>query len=207
MFRGPNNKYQEFIWSERDRCHGYDNNRFAFSIGQALRYYEYLFIICDRYKTNSKEFIRIIKEFHKLIKEKGGDKLKEDELALLSQQHDLSAIIHLDIESFYVFSKIFLDKLSHFIQDYFGNVRAHSLSSHAKMIKNISGYAEIIGIKSIGSLKYKADELNKTITDYRDKEITHQNNPRTIRGTGYSRDGDTTISTTYLYPNESEQDK
>jgi len=197
------NKFEAFILEERENYNGYDNNRFAFSIAQVLRYYVYLLIIKDRYDSTNEEYDVLNNKLREIFRKKIGQ-LSNKDISIFNKQRELSEKIHLEIESFYIFSSIFLDKLAQFVQDYFGNVRGKSLSSHKKLLKNVNDYATKIGIKGISPLLSKGTKIYVFITDYRDKQITHQKNPRTIRGTGFDEEGETNILTTYLYPNEGE---
>lgn len=56
-----------FIMSERFHYADDDNNRFAFALGQALRYYGFLLIILDRYQIANKKMISTSEEHMKLM--------------------------------------------------------------------------------------------------------------------------------------------
>ena len=48
--------------------------------------------------------------------------------------------LHLEIESYYLFSKIMLDKIVHALEFYFGQGRKKSLDSHDGLVKNSASY-------------------------------------------------------------------
>lgn len=203
MFNVARNKLSEFIWGEREKYNGKDNNRFAFSLGQAVQYYEYLLLIANRYEKVSREFVSNIKRFQAQCEGKSG-KLSPTQMTLLQEQRDLSMAIHLEIESFYIFAKVLMDKLAHFIQDYFGNVRGCSLASHNKLTNNYERFASEKGIVYPARFADILAQLQEHISEYRDKQITHLKNPRSIRGTSFGEGGETRIVTSYLYPNDRE---
>lgn len=133
-----------------------------------------------------------------------GGKVSPNGMRLLEEQRVLSTGVHLEIESFYIFAKILLDKLALFLQDYFGNVRACSLASHNKLTKNYIRFATEKGIVYPTGFTTILSQLQEHISEYRDKQITHLKNPRSFQGTVFWENGETGIQTTCLYPNERE---
>src|SRR5689334_1122524 len=57
-----------------------------------------------------------------------------------SPDYNQSRRVHLEIESFYVFAKILLDRFAQLIQLFFGPARDLSLSSHHKLSNNIEQF-------------------------------------------------------------------
>lgn len=203
MAYGAINKLYEFIFEEREKYSGNDNNRFAFSFGQAFRYYEYLLLIADRYDKLNRNLMSNIGQLQAECGAKG-EKVSPNVIRLLEEQGVLSTRVNLEIESFYIFAKILLDKLALFLQDYFGNVRACSLASHNKLTKNYIRFAAAKGIVYPAGFTTILSQLQKHISEYRDKQITHLKNPRSFKDTVFWENGETGIQTTYLYPNERE---
>lgn len=200
---GEINKLYEFIFEERKKYSGNDDNRFAFSFGQAFRYYEYLLLIADRHNKLSSNLMSNIGQLQAACGTKG-EKVSPNGIRLLEEQRVLSTLVNLEIESFYIFAKILLDKLALFLQDYFGNIRACSLASHKKLTNNYIRFATEKGIVYPTGFNTILSQLQEDISEYRNKQITHLKNPRSFRGTVFWENGETGIQTDYLYPNERE---
>jgi hypothetical protein len=193
-----------FIDSERGRFRSEDNNKFASSLSQISRYHRFTTIIFGRYKKVSEEFIANAKAQHKSFLE-GTHKVNDAQMFLLDESARLSMLLHLEIESFYLFAKILLDKIAHSTEFYFGPVRKRSLDSHDDLCKNLPVFAEQKELVVSPDFLKLAAELKKDVSDYRDYEIAHEKSPRRIRGTIFYGDGKTSISAGNLYPKEDEK--
>ncbi len=190
-----------FINSERERFGTEDNNKFAFSLSQISRYQKFTTVIFGRYKKVSEEFIANSRAKHKSFLE-GTHKVNDAQMFLLDESARLSILVHLEIESFYLFAKILLDKVAHSIEFYFGPVRKRPLDSHDDLCKNLPLYAEQKELAVSPDFLKLAAELKKDVSDYRDYEIAHEKSPRRIRGTVFYGDGKTSIASSNLYPKE-----
>jgi len=192
----------EFIWTERGQYGGKDNNRFAFSLEQVSRYYEFLYIICDRYETASQDFLSNSRAKMEEARQRSGQPFTSEQQELYRRGVQVTTILHLEVESFYLFAKVLLDKVAHFIADYFGKLRGVSLRSHDKWAKHYNEFTSAKGLNVPNSLSVSLVFLKEHVSDYRDKEIAHLNNPRSMMGTFFDGKGATTIVRTQLYPNE-----
>jgi len=108
------NALSEFVITERDAYVGKDSNLFAFSLGQAIRYYDFILIIVRRYEDISREIISHSTKMKALLSTASSGTATIEQMQLLEEMSRLSTLAHLEIESFYVFAKIFLDKLAFF---------------------------------------------------------------------------------------------
>lgn len=98
-----------------------------------------------------------------------------------------SVFLHLEIETFYMFAKILLDKIAIGFGHYFGDARGFSLISHDKLRKKIKRYAEIKKLTPPPpDLISLTDTLQKEVVGYRDKEINHERETRSVFGTAFS---------------------
>jgi hypothetical protein len=110
---------------------------------------------------------------------------------MLQEISEIGMRLHLEIEAFYLFAKILLDKISLAIQFYFGTARSLSLASHDNLTKHIEAYAGTKGLTINPELVEHIRKLKEDISDFRDHQIQHiidYRQGRTIRGTGF--DGD-----------------
>ena len=116
----------------------------------------------------------------------------------------MNAALHLEIESFYLFAKILLDKIAHAIEFYFGQVRRKPLDSHDDLVKNMEDYAESKKLELFPKLMKLSEQLKQDVSDFRDYQIAHEKSPRTLRGTQYDAEGKTKMFLTRFTPKASE---
>ena len=195
----------EFILAERELYLDNDNNLFAFSLSQALRYYEFIMIISSRHKevslkmaTNSRKLMESISPAQ------GTWTMTDEQIRLYEEGPHLATQVHLEIESFYLFAKTFLDKVALFLQNYFGQARGVSLVSHDKLTKSHEQYRISKGLIYPDGFSESLQFLKEHVCDYRDKQISHLQNPRTVKATIFSVSGQTRIVATPFFPNESQ---
>lgn len=193
----------EFVSVEREQYDTVDGNLFAFSLGQAARYYEFISIIAERYRAVSEEWTSSLQLLQSKFSD-GARVMSDEEMALWEENRRLSTLVHLEIESFYVFAKVLLDKIALFVENYFGQARGCLLASHDKLTKNHERFRSAKELVYPAGFAESLTFLKEHICDYRDKQISHLRNPRTIKATLFNlRDGDQTrIATTYIYPSE-----
>lgn len=194
-------KMNAFIASERNRFDTRDNNLFAFAFSKVTRYYEFLLVISERHKEISKLFLDNLKEFQdSLDKSPGSHAMTQKQMEIQAEGSLITTKLHLEIESFYLFAKILLDQLSRAIEFYFGQANKLSLDSHDLFTKNIQKYSSAKGITLSNDLIYLARKLKEDISDFRDYQIAHHKNPRTVRGTMFDVTGETRMMLHSVYP-------
>ena len=188
-----------FIESEREQYATYDNNIFAVALSQVVRYHEFLSIISARYQLASDELRLSIQAFQDSLSPSGGT-LSEAQLIHLREQSLIRARVHLDIEAFYVFAKILLDRVALVIERYFGSARGLRLLSHSRLAKSFCAYAGLKQLSVPSGLPARIALLEQRIGDYRDKQISHHHNLRTFHGTTFGPEGGMRILSSPLYP-------
>ncbi len=199
--------FTDFIVSEKDRFENRHNNMFAFAFSHITIYREYLQILLDQHKISSKKFI----ENHQALQKTflpGTHKLTQQQLEIQVAGRALTTQAHLEIESFYLFAKILLDKIANAIEFYFGEGRSLPLTSHDKLTKNIEKYAEIKGLTIDKKLIETINRLKTDISDFRDYQIQHiakERNPRTMKGTLFDAEGNVRLSLNHLYPTDKDK--
>jgi len=198
-------KLEEFVSKERERFSIKDNNIFAFSFGKVTRRWMFLEIIRERYRGASAAFVANSEAMRATNKPGGPHLLTAEQLALQSEGVRLSMAVHLDIESFYLFAKIFLDDIARAIENYFGPARGLALDSHDDLEKRLERYADTKGLLIPNGLRETISDLRKRVADFRDQEIAHEKSPRTMRGLTWGPDGEASFISTRLYPKESDK--
>ncbi|MBI2590449.1 MAG: hypothetical protein HYW33_01005 [Candidatus Blackburnbacteria bacterium] len=197
----------KFIDSERNRFENRHDNMFSFVFSDILIYYDYLQIILERYQPLSLEFVKNTKEMHESIKIHSGT-MDAQQMKLMGEGRKITKHLHLEIESFYLFAKILLDKISQAIQFYFGPARSLSLASHDKLTKHIENYAKTKALSLSSELFETIKKLKSDISDFRDYQIQHieeYRQGRVARGTAFDGDGNTKLSLFSVFPTEKDR--
>jgi hypothetical protein len=95
------------------------------SLGAWIRYYDFLAVIRNRYEQVSTPYIDTVRtqfEKSKIEADTGqssSHSLTAEELLENQRLDQIAQILHLDIESFYVFANILLDRIASTFQYYF----------------------------------------------------------------------------------------
>lgn len=192
-------RLNEFVDAERERFTTVDNNRFALSFSQIMRYAEFIEIIAGRQTEAGLKFVANAAALRAAVPS-GGASLTAEQRRLLDEGRKLTDALHLEIESFYLFAKILLDKIARSIEFYFGQGRKCSLDSHDDLIKDLGKYSTIKRLSVPAKLLELALSLKQDISDLRDYRIAHDKNPRRVLGTAFGLDGKTTMISTTIYP-------
>lgn len=195
------NILSDFVQYEREHYVDNDNNLFAFSLSQALRYYEFILIIANRHKEVSQKMVLNSTQLMESISAQSTGDMTDEQIRLYTEGLQLTTLVHLEIESFYLFTKTFLDKVALFLQNYFGQARGVSLISHDKLTKSYEQYRIAKGLIYPSGFSESLQFLKEYVSDYRDKQISHLQNPRTVKGTIFNISGQTRIVTIPFFSN------
>jgi hypothetical protein len=178
-----------------------DNNLVAFSLAQISRYLRFLEIPRSRYRSVSEEVAaRSRRRMAEAATDPGPRELTAAEIADLDRDEQLHLSLHFEIESFFLFAKIFLDKVARFVQDFFGGARGLSLRSHDNWCSDADAYARAKGLAMPSGMLDTMQRLRSLVADYRDKQIAHLQNPRAMHGTQIRGNGSTQIAGSALFP-------
>lgn len=186
---------REFIGREREHySRGEDSNRFAFSLGQSERYFRFLKIIYDRYRTANERFSDVTRRLLERTQERGSGPVDPELQTLFDTQVELQDLLHLEIESFYLFGTAFLDRAAVFLEDYFGKPSIKGRVDRHRALKNkLSDYAAekklMLPDGFIESVAYLETEL----AEFRDKQIVHDRSWRSTHATSWDASGDMRI--------------
>jgi hypothetical protein len=191
-----------FVSEERGHFEGYDNNKFAMAFGQVLRYYGFLTIIKERYENCNVTFNKLL-EIQKSLFASGGA-MNEQQIAWWEENSKVCNRIQLEIESYYLFAKILLDRVARFLEFFFGPGRKLSFDSHDQMTKAFKAYCKIKELKDFEKIEYRLKSLKTDIADYRDYQISHEKSPRTMHGVHFSGTGETSIISMKMYPKDTD---
>lgn len=194
-----------FVGSERELYKDDHNNKVAMSLSQVTRYLRFVDIVHGRYVEASKSCAQASRRRLDWGKQRSGTGyLTADEIDQLRHEAELFERLHLEIESFFIFATIALDKIAHVVEDYFWPARGLSLKSHGKWHKSATNFAREKGIQLPDQMPSTMECLQRQVVDHRDKYVTHQRNPRTMFATYGTADDAMRIGTTHLYPRDSD---
>ena len=131
--------FEQFF--ERHRHTVGDPLHFLGRAGNLMRYAEFLDIVLGRY-------IAVAEARHaahtalQASLAPGHNVLSPAQQQLVATMQGTGPAMHLDIESFYLFAKILLDRWSQFLPYWFGGPRGVKLHSHDNLVKNIDAFTE-----------------------------------------------------------------
>jgi len=194
-----------FIQSERMKFTNKHNNMFAQSLSRCTKIYRYLMIILIRYEAASLEFITNSKDLQSTF-QSGKHPLTEEQMQLHEEGWKLAVALELEIDSFYLFAKMLLDRVAHTIEFYFGQATRCSLDSHDGLQKCFLKYVEIKSLSTpLPRLLELFNVLKKEISDYRDYEIAHAKKLRVLEAISYDETGRTRKNPGIMFPINSDQ--
>ena len=163
------------------------NNMFAFALGAINRYYFFLRTTYERHRTASNAYVDNTTAFRATVLP-GVHQLDAEQLRLSEEARILSLTVQMELETFYIFPKVLLDKLAQAIGFYFGPARGCLTSSPDDLSKSIRTYAALKGLVLPESLVEEMEHLRTDVADFRDKQISHEKSPRTTRPMLIERD-------------------
>jgi len=180
-----------------------DQNLFGVAVAQIDRYLGFLLLVKHRFDSAAEPFIRI-ESYFKQGMEPGVRQVSEAEWKAMQESSLLQTNIQLDIESFYVFAKIMLDKIAIFIEQYFGPGRGCSLISNDKLVRDFGKYSTLKNLSVPKEFVEIASILKELVSDFRDKQIEHHRNLRRTIGIMWTQDGNILMMPGHLNPKESD---
>lgn len=192
-------KLLEFVQENRARFEIQRDNAFAMAWGKVFRRGEFLEVIKLRHAEASAGFIEMTNRQRELTPV--GQGTVSPELAAVMQRGSAFAkIVHLDNESFYHFAKVVLDDVARAIEFTFETERGISLRSHDKWVKQANAYCIAKGLDLSQELLRRMADMKGRICDVRDKQLAHEQSPRTMSGTAFVPGKGARILATQLYP-------
>lgn len=188
----------DFVSAERMQYSGQGNNLFALGLGQVQRYEFFLQIILGRYHEISAEFLAAVRAQRDMGSQHGPGQYQPspEEIEALNRMRVLDPYIQLESESFYIFAKTLLDRLAKFLEDYFRPMhsekalsRRFSFHSHDALTKKFEVFAAERGLDVPVEFVPRMKEMKEKICDFRDYQISHNQNMRVAHATTFSLDG------------------
>lgn len=194
-------KLSAFCDDQCERLEARDANLLRRVAGQLQHYWTVLGVIRDRYLRLCNDYL----EKNNLLGVGLAEQPPSVDSSFLSELKDLTTLLRLEIETFYLLAKILLDWLARFVEFYFGPARKLSLDSHDDLVKRIEDYASAKDLSLPDGIVVTSKQLKKDISDFRDYEVAHQKNPRVTDSYNYNSDGRIRLAYIRMYPRESDR--
>lgn len=198
--------FQEFIDLERGRFDTRENNLFAFAFRDISTYRAFLGIIGSRYESVGAAYTTSSDELHERMIHRGNatTTMSLDDEQLLQRVGRLGLELRLEIESFYLFAYILLDKVAAAIAFYFEGNATTGWHKHATLIKRFDDYTRNKGLTNPDRFSELASALGQHIAGFRNFQIVHEAGMRAIRGTGWRTGEGARLTVSNLYPDPDE---
>jgi len=198
--------FEAFIADERGRFDTRENNLFAFAFRDIAIYRRFLAITQARYTSVGAEYVACVGAFNERIQKRPepNSPMTTEEDGLYQRMGELSVALRLEIESFYLFAYILLDKIAGAVAFYFeGNANTGS-HRHATLIKTFDQYSQRKGLAKPEGFIELATDLGTHIAAFRNFQIVHETGLRAIRGTGWRAGEGARLTVSNLYPDPGE---
>ena len=175
------------------------------SVRQWHRYRDFLRTVLSRYQEANATFMAAFHRHAEVAKAAAQGRPDSrsrtpDEWQEYPQLERFGCAVHLEVESFYIFAKVLLDRTADTFGHYFGEQWKGMGSTYSKLSRNFER------IRNQRGLALQPTRLARTLPDLlarivcvRDVMIEHLSEPRRIPGTAVV-DGRATISMILLYP-------
>ena len=176
-------------------------------IGSWRRYLGFLRRILTRYEAANAAYIRLAQIWQERARQEAGSGSRPptpDEMDDWAAKRDSAEAVHLEVESFYQFAKILLDRVADTIVLYFGDKRAPYGSSHSQLVTK--QFARLCSTHALAgqTVKPLMDDLHSRIVRHETDVIEHLKNPKLVPGTSFGADGRAGISMGMLAPQPEE---
>jgi len=197
----------EFAWAEYEHLDTRTLNIFGSVVRQITSVLSYLEITAAEYDGASAAFFENLEQQQAAFERNGPGEheVTEEERALMEEGALAAILVHLRIETFYLFAKILLDRLARLLPHYFGSARGVKVKGHSSLVSGaLPKFSAGLGLTEVpASLSSRIQDLGRRVSDYRDQAIAHAYSPRTMRATMFERDSmRASISTATLYPRD-----
>jgi hypothetical protein len=127
-----------------------DSTRIGVAFGHVARYFTFLHYIFEEYEQASSDYLENTKAITAIFQNGlGGNSFTEKQSAIFDEAPVLHDLLHLRIETFYLFAKIFLDKIAHFFEFYFGQARGLVSRFSRSACKEFPRFLRVKGVSVI----------------------------------------------------------
>jgi hypothetical protein len=161
-----------------------EHDQFAAAFNNVERYLRYLDVIRYRVIASSERHRQLVFDMSLEMPHVNGTfNVTPKYSALFYESRNVTPIIQLDIEAFYLNARILLDRVWDFIHFCFRGNDNLSVQGFTNFRNNFMRFAAASNLTYSQTLLTQSDDLHARVVTIRDKFITHNNNIRTMGAT------------------------
>jgi hypothetical protein len=189
------------------RVGDFELNTMMQRLGQVLYYMDVVYRVFARYSQLNADFLAAMQRLQSSTTATGGGVMSPEQIRLHDEQHALGDELRQEIETFYLFSRILLDRMTQAFTATLGEGQ-HAQTSFHKLIGSIDKYVAGRELPPVPEVhKELMRQLEADIVDFRDNQIVHEKSPRGMWPIGFdSVRHETYLMYTRLYPRESDKE-
>jgi hypothetical protein len=165
-------RWRAFLAAEAEHCSESQLIRLCSATEGAIRYESYLRMIRVRHAS----ILRGLKSLDADI-----EPMTVADATLLERRGQFASGVTLEIETFYLFAKIYLDSIAQFVGRYFGPLRGLSTKSHDQLTKNFRAFREGHRLEVPDGVERQLIDLKHRIAEFRRCDTRHELAEETIR--------------------------
>lgn len=192
----PSSRYHErmtirdFVTSESALYMPEGSNRLSVAAAGAVQCEMYLEEIVRRYTGASAAHTMALRELFDSLP-RGASVVSPEQQRTLDDLAHRGVLVRLEIESYYLFSKILLDRLAKLMHWWVGGTsatRGRSIDRHSLVSKELSSLVQSGIVWAPEGMASQAAELQRKVSNYRDHHVTHDS-AHAHQGMSVDKDG------------------
>ena len=192
--------FESFISDERGRYETQDNNRFAFAFGEVATYRFMLPVVEHRYRETSSASQATLDLFHIALNDHpSGSPMNERQLALMEAWRVANLRLRMEIETYYLFGTILLDRTAAGISLFFDGSPKRWFR-HSRLCDSFESTAAEEGLRLPSDFIRLARSLMNQVSDFRHEGVAHEKTLRAFRAVNYRPGEDARLFLHRLYP-------
>jgi hypothetical protein len=161
--------WRSFLSAEAEHCSEGQLNRLFRATDTLIRYEAYLRTILVRH-ASIVQGLKALDAGYTRILQQGGLQLTAEDSILSARRAEFTFGLAFEIETFYLFAKIYLDRIAQFLGRYFGSLRGASTKSHDQLTKNWRAFQEGHGLEVPEGFERQLIDLKDRIAEFRDDQ-------------------------------------
>ncbi len=189
-----------FINQERGRFDTRHNNLFAFAFGEIFTYREFLEIIHSRCNAVGVEYKALSLAQMESVSRRQPGPLTVTEQAVFVRTGELQILVRLEIETFYLFATILLDRVAAAVAFYFDGESSTSWGRHSRMVKLFAGFADRKQLVVPHRFNELMTGMENAVIAFRNRHVAHSRDLRAMRATAFGSDEMPRLAISNLYP-------
>ncbi len=176
-----------FVSYQMERLGNRQGNVISFVLMNVGEYRSMLLRVLGRYSPLNDRYLKTVDELTQSLGSGSGE-FSPAQQELFNRQLELSSALRQEIETFYVFARILLDKITQATRACFGPGKGMT-ASHRQFMNVFPGY---LGARNLSTpaneFMHLMRDFENRIMDFRDDVIVHEKSPRGMKGLGWNNE-------------------